>query len=137
LLIGSLVSSGLVRDASGYMVKSLARAILIPWMRLHGIDGLVFPGPTASVPELCQMARANHVDVFVESVPDTCGHLPHLSRLLAAPTMYELADALKYTGPIELLSMWLCIFGSAELATTDLATTLSDVDRARQIASGL
>ena len=44
---------------------------------------------------------------------DAHGLLQHCGNVLGVQTVWELAQRLGYTGPIELLSMWLCLLGGA------------------------
>ena len=48
---------------------------------------------------------------------DAHGLLQHCGNVLGVQTVWELAQRLGYTGPIELLSMWLCLLGGGTLCT--------------------
>ena len=94
----------IVREAGGrkqkkYSWLGLWRAVLIRAMRLAGINRLSWD-KTATIKRLC--------DAF----PD---RKQHVLELAPSPLIADLVSSLGYDGPIELLTMHLCLFGSSEM----------------------
>ena len=76
---------------------------------------------------------AEAVEQHSHTVPDQSNHLQRLAKSLGVSSMPDLAGKLGYDGPLELLSMWACLFGSKQLvgvADTGLNPDLA-LERAR------
>ena len=88
-----------------------------PWMRAEGIRGLislVLLGGHRYV-TLAPNEHAEAVQQHSDMVPGQCNHLQRLAKSLGVSSMPDLAGKLGYDGPLELLSMWACLFGSKQL----------------------
>lgn len=81
-------------------------------MRSVEIQRLVIFGQAlAGLPEPAQtLAEHEQLGLFSSYVPDQGGCLTSLGEKYAVDSLGPLCDCLKYDGPPELLSMWLCIF---------------------------
>ena len=91
-------------------------------MRAHCIPGLV----VVTTEDACAAAvysRAASLDHFQHTVPDTHGLLCHLGKLVHATTLPDLCMKLGFKGPMEDLSVWLCL-ASWHRVTSNLGRTL-------------
>ncbi len=88
-----------------------------PWMRAAGIRGLVSLAVLGGrhFVSLAPYEQAELVELHSETVPDQGKHLKRLSESLGVRSMPDLANKLGYDGPLELLSMWACLFGGKQL----------------------
>jgi hypothetical protein len=93
-------------------------------MRSHGITGLLAIRTTA--PEGAKYEEANSLAEFANWVPDESRHLERLGQLFSVDTLPELAIALAYDGPMELLSMWLCLFCGRGMVVQDVLMYMKD-----------
>ena len=82
-------------------------------MRAEGIRGLVSLVALGGgrYVSLAPFVLAEAVDKHSDTVPDQGKHLERFANLLGVRSMPELANRLGYDGPLELLSMWACLFG--------------------------
>ena len=94
------------------------RAILVPWMRAAGIPCLLSLSCLGArrFSSLRPFELAEQVVSHMACVPDESEHLLHLSQAFGASDMSSLGHKLGYDGPLELLSMWLCLFGNNSLS---------------------
>jgi len=85
-------------------------------MRAAGIRGLVSLAALGGhrYVSLAPYELAESVGRHCKTVPDQGGHLVRIANLLGVSTMPALANALGYDGPLELLSMWACLFGGKQ-----------------------
>ena len=91
----------------------------VPADAVSGVPGLTGVQGLTGVPLLAGLhprRSAELIDVSAPCVPDREGHLHHLAAEFKALTMGQLSAALDYTGPVELLSMHLCIFMARPLS---------------------
>jgi hypothetical protein len=106
-------------------------------MRSHGISGLValqeLRDPSAP---LLPYEKASLLTEFAMWVPDESRHLVRLGRLFGVPTLPGLAGALGYSGPLELLSMWLCLFCGNGMVVKDVFAHCRNSDVAVAAACG-
>lgn len=78
-------------------------------MRAAGINGLQIPGPAAG---LKNWALRGSLSSFLAGFPDQCGWLLSLAQANRRKrSLQRLVQHLHYTGPLELLTMWLCFAG--------------------------
>jgi hypothetical protein len=87
-------------------------------MRAAGIHGLVSLSRLGGhrFLSLAPYESAEAVGQHMETVPDQGRHLQRMANSVGEATMPGLASKLGYDGPLELLSMWTCLFGSSALA---------------------
>lgn len=80
-------------------------------MRLKGVTGLA---DCSSADEALNthFAQCAAIDSFKYVCCDQKGLLPHLGNLLQVTTVTQLAERLGHDGPVEDLSMWLCLLSS-------------------------
>ena len=64
---------------------------------------------------------------------DSQNLLLHCGKVLGARTLWELCEQLEFSGPTELLSMWLCLFSGSQLCS-EKAWCLLDTPRALVVA---
>ena len=103
-------------------------------MRAHGIPGLLairMLDPAGSKYE-----EANLLAEFARWVPDESRHLERLGQLFSVDTLPNLAIALGYDGPLELLSMWLCLFCGRGMMVQDVLLHMKDPEVAIAAARG-
>ena len=88
-----------------------------PWMRAAGIHGLVSLSCLGSnrFGSLAAYEQAEQVTNHMTTVPDQNQHLACLSQAVGVNNMQLLANRIGYDGPLELLSMWTCLFGGPTL----------------------
>ena len=86
-------------------------------MRAAGIRSLVSLAVLSGrhFVSLAPYEQAELVKVHSETVPDQGKHLQRLSDSFGVHSMPDLANKLGYDGPLELLSMWACLFGGKQL----------------------
>jgi len=103
-------------------------------MRCHGIPGLLairFGTPAGE-----KYDEANSLAEFANWVPDESRHLERLGQLFSVTTLHMLAVELGYDGPLELLSMWLCLFCGCGIVVQDVLTHMKDPEVAIAAACG-
>ena len=109
--------------AGAYTASWLARACLVSRARAEGLTGL----PVAGV----------GVKLLTQLGPDQASWWLRLSRCqrgTARRSVSEILQAAGYTGPVELFSMWACIFsspGATALPLDQLAAKLPELRAAR------
>lgn len=86
-------------------------------MRAAGIHGLVSLSCLGSnrFGSLAAYEQAEQVASHMTTVPDQNQHLAYLSQAVGVNNMQLLANRIGYDGPLELLSMWTCLFGGPTL----------------------
>ena len=67
-----------------------------------------------------------------EYAADSQDLLQHCGRVLRARTVWQLADRMGYSGPVELVSMWLCLLSGSTLCSETAWSLLTP--RARVVA---
>ena len=93
-------------------------------MRSHGIPGLLAIKLLA--PAGLKYEDANLLAELARWVPDASRHLERLGQLFSVDTLPKLAIALRYNGPLELLSMWLCLFCGRGVVAQDVLMHMKD-----------
>ena len=87
--------------------------ILRSEMRYQGIKELTVVSEVdevRSVPGFADHVQAEEVNRFSVSYPDMNCWLLRMAKFLQADNISMLKAKLQYDGPIELLSMWLCLY---------------------------
>ena len=79
---------------------------------------------------------ATLVNTFRQAMPDQCEHLVRLGEHLGSRTkhvtIFQVMEWLGYDGPVEDLSMWLCIFFDKNVNHHDVIRELREVDGQRR-----
>jgi hypothetical protein len=108
-----------------------------PFMRFRNISGLVQVRPVGRGPGAeklaARMEYAERVAVHSKYCADKHSLLELYAAACSKTNMWELAGSLSYNGPLELLSMWTCLFGGSTL-TTPSAHALLEGGKARAFA---
>ena len=111
-----------------------------PWMRFHGIAMLIELAPPteeqSQMPSLRPLYDAGVLTEFARWVPDESKHLVWLGELFGVTTLAELVAKLDYSGPAELLSMWLCLFCSKGMVPLEVLQHFRDTPAALECARG-
>ena len=81
-------------------------------------------------------ARAANLEYFQQYVPDEHGLLCHFGRLVQATTLPDLCVKLGFKGPMEELSMWLCL-ASGRRVSSEPGRMLLQHPRAPALACAL
>lgn len=107
-------------------------------MRSHGIPGLLATGEVGAVSGAVSapFANAHLLAEFGRWVPDESCHLVRLGALFSVSTVHDLANALHYNGPLELLSMWLCLFCGKGMVAEEVLGLRGSLDMAVTAACG-
>lgn len=101
-------------------------------MRRHKIPGVARVSTTD--PSLASaLQRAELLTNHHTTVPDQKNLLLHMGQLFQVTTLPALADILHYTGPLEEMSLWLCLFAADVLCSSNAWKLLSS-RRARLLA---